>query len=55
MGKDRVAREHVVCRLFHSERLVAYQSAAGQWMEGDVAVAQEHLRPMASAQTEVVV
>jgi hypothetical protein len=47
--------EHVVCRLYHSERLVAYQTVDGKWMEGDVAAAQRHLRPMASAQTEMVV
>ena len=47
--------EHVVCRLFHSERLVAYQTVDGKWMEGDVVAAQQHLRPMASARTEMVV
>jgi len=47
--------EHVVCRMFHSERLVEYQTPDGKWMEGDVVAAQQHLRPMASAQTEMVV
>jgi hypothetical protein len=47
--------EHLVCRIFHAERLVAYQTLAGKWKEGDVAAAQKHLRPMASAQTEMVV
>jgi hypothetical protein len=47
--------EHLVCRISHTERLVAYQTVAGKWREGDVAAAQQHLRPMASARTEMVV
>jgi len=47
--------EHVVCRIFHTERLVAYQTSAGEWRAGDVAAAQQHLRPMASARTQMVV
>jgi hypothetical protein len=47
--------EHVVCRITHTERLAAYQTVNGKWVEGDVAAAQQHLRPMASAQTEMVV
>jgi hypothetical protein len=47
--------EHVVCRISHTERLVAYQTVNGKWREGDVAAAQQHLRPMASARTEMVV
>ena len=47
--------EHLVCRISHTERLVAYQTVEGQWLEGDVADAQQHLRPMASAKTEMVV
>jgi hypothetical protein len=47
--------EHVVCRISHSERLVMYQTVEGQWREGDVAAAQQHLRPTANAQTEMVV
>ena len=47
--------EHLVCRISHTERLVAYQTVEGQWLDGDVAAAQEHLRPMASARTEMVV
>jgi hypothetical protein len=47
--------EHVVCRISHTERLVAYQTSEGEWVEGDVAAARQHLRPMASAQTEMVV
>jgi hypothetical protein len=47
--------EHVVCRIYHTERLVSYQTEGGQWREGDVAQALRHLRPMATAQTEMVV
>jgi hypothetical protein len=47
--------EHVVCRLFHSERLVEYQTVDEEWMEGDLVAAQRQLRLMASAQTEMVV
>ena len=47
--------EHVVCRIYHTERLVEYQTIDGKWTEGDVVAAQQHLRPMASARTEMVV
>lgn len=48
-------KEHLVCRISHTERLVAYQTVAGKWREGDVAAAQQHLRPMARARTRMVV
>jgi hypothetical protein len=48
-------KEHLVCRISHTERLVAYQAVDGKWREGDVAMAQQHLRPMARARTEMVV
>jgi hypothetical protein len=47
--------EHVVCRIRHRERLVEYQDQDGKWNKGDVEAAQQHLRPMASARTEMVV
>ncbi|NIV33226.1 MAG: transposase [Anaerolineae bacterium] len=47
--------EHLVCRTYHTERLVEYQTGEGKWVAGDVAVAQQHLRPMASARTEMMV
>jgi hypothetical protein len=47
--------EHLVCRIFHDERLVTFQTLDGKWREGDVAEAQKHLRPMASAQAEMMV
>jgi hypothetical protein len=48
-------KEHLVCRISHTERLVAYQTVDGQWRDGDVAAAQQHLRPMARARTRMVV
>lgn len=47
--------EHIVCRIYHTDRLVAYQQKSGQWVEGDIAAAQSHLRLMGQAQTEMVV
>jgi hypothetical protein len=47
--------EHLVCRVYHTERLVECQTAEGEWIEGDVASAWQHLRPMARAQTEMLV
>jgi hypothetical protein len=35
--------------------LVAYQTVAGKWRDGDVTEAQQHLRPMARARTRMVV
>jgi hypothetical protein len=48
-------QEYVVCRIFHTERLVAYQRRDGQWQDGDIADARRHLRPLASTRTEMVV
>jgi hypothetical protein len=48
-------KEHLVCRISHTERLVAYQTTAGKWRDGDVTEAQQHLRPMAQARTRMVV
>jgi len=47
--------EHLVCRLKHLERLVAYQDEAGRWVEGDIAAARQRLKRLATAQTEMVV
>jgi len=47
--------EHMVCRVQHEERLVAYQDDTGQWMEGDVQQAQRRTQLLATAQTEMVV
>ena len=47
--------EHVVCRVKHRERLIAYQDDAGQWVEGDITRARQRLKLLATAQTEMVV
>ena len=43
-----------MCRIFHDERLVTYRTLDGKWREGDIAATQKHLRPMASAQAEMM-
>jgi hypothetical protein len=48
-------KEHLVCRISHTERLVAYQTVDRKWKDGDVTEAQQHLRPMARARTRMVV
>ncbi len=47
--------EHLVCRVKHTERLVAYQKDTGQWVEGDIKQAQKQLKLLATAETEMVV
>lgn len=47
--------EHLLCRLKHMERLVAYQDEQGQWVEGDIQGARGRLKRLATAQTEMVV
>ena len=47
--------EHVVCRIYHTERLVEYQNANGSWVEGDIRAARQHLCLLATAETEMVV
>lgn len=48
-------QEHLVCRIYHTERLVAYQTDTGEWKDGDIAQAQQHLRPIARVRTQMVV
>jgi hypothetical protein len=47
--------EHVVCRLKHTDRLLAYQDQRGDWQEGAIAKARRHLRRMGCAETMLVV
>ena len=47
--------DHVLCRLYHTDRLVEFQDRAGQWHEGDIAQAGSHLRPLARAETSLAV
>ncbi len=48
-------KDHVVCRVYHTERLVAFQDHARQWQKGDIAQAKLHLRPLAHAETSLEV
>jgi len=48
-------QEHVVSRIYHTERKVAFQDRQGQWQEGDIAQARTHLRPLAQAETTMEV
>ena len=47
--------EHVVSRIYHSERLVEYRSADEVWKAGDIEAAQQKLRLLATARAEMVV
>ncbi len=48
-------QEHVVSRIYHMERKVAFQDRQEQWHEGDIAQARAHLRPLAQAETTMEV
>ena len=47
--------EHVVVRVKHPERLIAFQDRRGHWHDGDIAGARKHLRRMGKAETMLVV
>src|SRR2546429_5017889 len=40
-------QEHVVARLSHTDRKVAFQDRQAEWHEGDIAQATAQLRPLA--------
>ncbi len=44
-------QEHLVSRLSHTDRTVAFQDRQGQWHEGDIAQARAHLRRLARVET----
>jgi len=46
---------HVVCRLYHFERIVLWQSPAGAWEERYLDATFRHLRPLAVVETELEV
>jgi hypothetical protein len=48
-------KEHLVCRVKHTDRLLDYQMPGGRWRSGDVAAARNGLQPYIQAQTEMVV
>jgi len=45
----------VVCRVYHSDRLVEFQDRVGQWQQGNIAQACTQLRPIAHAETSLEV
>lgn len=45
--------EHLVVRLYHTERTIAVQDRQGQWHEGDIAQATAHLRSLARVETSL--
>jgi hypothetical protein len=47
--------EHVVCRVKHTQRLIAYQDRQGVWLAGDIAAARRQLRYLGKAETMMVV
>ncbi|RLA76832.1 MAG: hypothetical protein DRG33_07505, partial [Deltaproteobacteria bacterium] len=47
--------EHLLCRVFHTERRVEYRNDEGSWVAGDIEEARKHLRLMAKTETEMVV
>lgn len=47
--------EHVVSRIYHTERLVEHQGSSGEWTQGDIQNARTDLRLLARAQTRMVV
>jgi hypothetical protein len=48
-------KEHLVCRIYHTERLVEYRDTNGEWIEGDIQTARQGLHLLATAQTDMVV
>ncbi len=47
--------EHVVCRVYHFERTVALERSPGQWVGGNLAQAQELVKPLARVQSRMEV
>jgi hypothetical protein len=48
-------QEHVVSRLYHTDRKVTFQDRQGQWHQGDIAQARGALRPLARVETSLEV
>jgi hypothetical protein len=48
-------QEHLVVRLYHTDRTVAFQDRQGEWHQGDIAQATAHLRPLARVETTLEV
>lgn len=47
--------EHVVCRIYHTDRQVEYRQGDGRWVKGSIEEMRSHLRLMGQAQSEMVV
>ncbi len=48
-------QEHLVCRVYHQERLVSFQDRQGRWHEGKLGQAREQMQSLARVQTTLVV
>jgi hypothetical protein len=48
-------QEHVVCRIYHSERTVAIEDGQGHWVQGNIAQAQQQVRKLARVETTLEV
>ena len=47
--------EHVLCRIYHTERIVSIQDAQGHWIQRNIAQAQQQVRPLARVETTLEV
>ncbi len=47
--------QHMLCRVYHMERLVQYKTTLGDWQQGQLEQAQLHLRRQGSVETSMVV
>jgi len=48
-------QEHLVSRIYHTDRKGAFQDRQGEWHEGDIAQARAALRPLARVETTLEV
>jgi hypothetical protein len=48
-------QEHLVCRIYHTERTVSWQDQQGQWIQGPLAQAQQQMRTLARVETTLEV
>jgi hypothetical protein len=48
-------QEHVVCRIYHTERTVTWQDTQGNWIQGTLAQAQQQVRTLARVETTLEV
>ena len=47
----REQHDHVVCRIYHTERIVTWQDQQGNWLQGPLAQAQGQMRHLARVET----